>query len=60
MMRKSVTSAPAWPPNPTPAVPMAEGADHSKGKGRAGGQPMKERMEERVVERVEESVEERR
>lgn len=27
--RKSVISAPAWPPKPTPAVPIALGADQA-------------------------------
>jgi hypothetical protein len=27
--KKSVISAPAWPPKPKPAVPMALGADHA-------------------------------
>ena len=29
-MRKSVISAPAWPPTPTPARPIALGADQAK------------------------------
>ena len=28
--RKSVISAPAWPPTPNPAVPIALGADHAE------------------------------
>ena len=28
--RKSVISAPAWPPTPKPAVPIALGADHAE------------------------------
>lgn len=46
-MRKSVTSAPAWPPKPKPAVPIALGADQSPFGSLAMTRPEPARAESR-------------